>query len=108
MVHRGMHGSMLWQKYRRAPPRSLAETIEIANAYADADPTMPMPAAGPNQINPAYEAAGGPQQFDRQDFKNKRKEERRYNTNFVGAVQNAPTVDSKFHAKRMASKKKHT
>ena len=27
-------GTMLWQKYRRNPPKSLADTIEIANSYA--------------------------------------------------------------------------
>ena len=102
------YGSMLWQKYRRAPPKNLAETIEIANAYAQADPTKPRSAAGPNQYSAGHDVAEGSRQQDRPDYRNKRKEGNRYNPTFVGAVQNTPAPDSKSHAKRMASKKKYT
>ena len=101
-------GTMLWQKYGRAPPQSLAETIEIANAYAQADPTVSRSAAGPSQPSVGYDTAGGSRRPDRPDFRNKRKEDHRNNPTFVGTVQNTPTLDSKSHAKRMASKKKHT
>ena len=62
------YGSMLWQKYRRAPPKSLAETIEIADAYAQADPTKPRSASGPNQFITGNEVAGGSRQQNRPDF----------------------------------------
>lgn len=88
--------------------KSLADTIEIANSYAQADPTKPKSDSGQNQYSTGYDVAGGSRQPDRSDFRNKRKDGNRCNPTFIGAVDNTPTHDNKAFAKRMASKKKHT
>ena len=81
---------MLWQKLRRDRPKTLAETIRIADRYAEADPTQvaaaeaPTPYVGNDDAGPS----GGQ---GRPDFRNKRNHDRpayRYNqVNQVAAVE---------------------
>ena len=78
---------MLWQKLRRDRPKTLAETIQIADSYALGDPTQPAaneapaPYAGNDDAGPS----GGQ---GRQDFRNKRNHDRpAYRYNQVAAVE---------------------
>ena len=81
------HGSMLWQRLRRAMPDTLAETIRIADSYALGDPTLP----SENEIPATYEAhkgAGTSGGQGPQDFRHKRNHERpAYRYNQVAAVE---------------------
>src|SRR3954454_8218103 len=60
------NGSMLWQKFRRNPPSSLAEAFEIATAYAQADPTQPRSSARPMH-HAGCDAGEGSRQHDRSE-----------------------------------------
>ena len=75
---------------------TLAETIHITNSYALGDPMQPLL----NSAEPSrrYPGNNGPRRGDRQDFGNKRREDRpdyRYSTNQVAIVaQDHPDADS--------------
>lgn len=80
-------------------PSTLAEAIKIADMYALGDPTQPslMPAEL-RRDNPAQDGVGTYRRNDRQDYHNKRREERldyRYGSNQVAAVdQDQPGASS--------------
>ena len=84
------HGSMLWQRLQREMPATLAETIRIADSYALGDPTQPLlNSVEPSKKFPSNIGAGPSRRNDRQDFGNKRREDRpdyRYGSNQVAAV----------------------
>ena len=89
------HGTMLWQRFQREMPATLAETIKIADMYALGDPTHPMlTSVEPSKAYPANDGVRSYRRNDRQDPGNKRREDRpdyRYGSNKVAAVdQNQP------------------
>jgi hypothetical protein len=76
------HGSMLWQRLQRKRLGTLAETIRIADSYALGDPMQPALA------DPNFSPGGGSlRQQDPRDLGQKRKEDYRYNSYQVAAVE---------------------
>ena len=70
-------------------PATLAETIRIADSYALGDPTQPT-SHEPMSSQQVNEGAGPSRRPDRQDFRQKRKEDRpdnRYGSYHVAAVE---------------------
>ena len=84
------HGSMLWQRLQRDMTATLAETIKIADMYALGDPTQPSLLLAEQSRGHLAQAGAGPfRRNDRQDYRNKRRDDRpdhRYGQNQVAAV----------------------
>ena len=73
------HESPLWCKLRRASPRTLAETMKIADKYALGDPT---------QVGRKDNSTSKQNRNDRNDFQNKRRvPDFRYPQNQVATVE---------------------
>ena len=81
---------MLWQRLQREMPATLAETFRVADSYALGDPTQPLlNSVEPSKKYPGNNGAGSSRRNDRQDFRNKRRDDRpdyRYGSNQVAAV----------------------
>ena len=71
------HGTMLWQRLQREMPATLAETIKIADMYALGDPTQPLlTSVESSKRYPVNNGARSYRRNDRQDFGNKRRDDR--------------------------------
>ena len=69
------YGSMLWQRLQRDMPKTLAETIRIADSYALGDPMQPLlDGNARNRRNPMNNRNNGPRFDNRQEFGQKRRE----------------------------------
>jgi hypothetical protein len=73
---------MLWQRLQRKRLGTLAETIQIVDSYALGDPMQPA-CADPNLSS----GGGSFRQHDQRDFRQKRKDDHRYNSYQVAAIE---------------------
>jgi hypothetical protein len=90
-AHGCRHGTMLWQKFQREMPDTLAKTIKIADSYALGDPMQPtLDSQGQGQNQRNNSNTGRPGQFYCPDNRNKRRDERpdyRYGSAQVAAME---------------------
>ena len=82
------HGTPLWQKLQRDMPKTLAETIQIADTYALGDPTQPaLDAVGTSRRQPVNNRTGPLRPSDRHEFSyNRRDPDYRYGSDQVATV----------------------
>ena len=82
------HGTPLWQRLQRDMPKTLAETIRIADAYALGDPTQPaLDSVGATQRQPVNNRLGPLRPSDWHEYGYKRRDsDYRYGSDQVVAV----------------------
>ena len=82
------HGTPLWQRLQRDPPKSLAEAIRIADQYALGDPMQPaLDSVGATRRQPVNNRLGPMRPSDRHEYGYKRRDpDYRYGADQVAAV----------------------